>query len=162
MGVKPLLRTMVGGSLLVASELKAFTAHPDYVPKFDYNALNLRLAYEYPLDRTTLLEGVNQVGAGVIETCSLDNLGQPVLTGISKYSKNKNELSHSWSPENKIPDLLNSFKLSLVNRLMSDVPLGIVLSGGLDSSLVAALARDAAREANKPVPECWTRIDSSK
>ena len=160
MGVKPLLRTMVGDSLLVASELKSFTAHPGYVPKFDYNALNLRLAYEYPLDRTTLIEGVNQVGAGVIETWSLDKLGRPVLTGISKYSKNTNELNQNWSPENKIPDLLNSFKSSLVDRLMSDVPLGIVLSGGLDSSLVAALARDAAREANKPIPECWTVADS--
>ena len=160
MGVKPLIRTMVGDSLLVSSELKAFSAHPNYVPKFDYNALNLRLAYEYPLDRTTLIEGVNQVGAGVIETWSVDELGRPVLTGISKFSKNYNELSNKWIPENKIPDLLDSFKSSLVDRLMSDVPLGIVLSGGLDSSLVAALARDAAKNAEKPVPECWTVADS--
>jgi len=162
MGVKPLIRTIVGDSLLVASELKAFSAHPEYNPKFDYNALNLRLAYEYPLDRTTLISGVNQIGAGIIETWSIDNSGRPVLTGISKFSKNYNEPNNDWNQENKIPDLLDSFKSSLVDRLMSDVPLGIVLSGGLDSSLVAALARDAAKEAEKPVPECWTVADSEE
>ena len=160
MGVKPLIRTIVGDSLLVASELKAFSAHPEYNPKFDYNALNLRLAYEYPLDRTTLISGVNQIGAGVIETWSIDNLGRPVLTGIAKFSINHNDPNNNWNQKNKIPDLLESFKSSLVDRLMSDVPLGIVLSGGLDSSLVAALARDAAKEAEKPVPECWTVADS--
>ena len=43
---------------------------------------------------------------------------------------------------------------------MSDVPVGIVLSGGLDSSLVAALAHEAAEKAGKTVPECWTVADS--
>jgi len=160
MGVKPLVRTIVGNSLLVASELKSFSAHPEYVPKFDNNALNLRLAYEYPLDRTTLLEGVCQVGAGVIETWSLDTHNLPVLTGVCKYNTVKNESNEYWNSETKITDLLDSFKSSLVDRLMSDVPLGIVLSGGLDSSLVAALAHEAAEVAQKSVPECWTVADS--
>ena len=162
MGVKPLVRTIVGNSLLVASEVKAFSAHPDYIPKFDYNALNARLVYEYPLDRTTLIEGVTQVGAGVIETWSLDERGRPVLTGICKYSDIKNEPSINWNSEFNTSELLESFKSSLVDRLMSDVPLGIVLSGGLDSSLVAALAHDAAEAAQKPVPECWTVADSEE
>jgi len=43
---------------------------------------------------------------------------------------------------------------------MSDVPLGIILSGGLDSSMVAGLAHRAAKAAGKPVPECWTIAES--
>ena len=39
---------------------------------------------------------------------------------------------------------------------MADVPVGIVLSGGLDSSLVAAVASEAAEREGKPVPACWT------
>ncbi len=162
MGVKPLIRATIGNSLLIASEAKAFSAHPDYNPQIDYAALNARLVYEYPLDRTTLLEGVTQVGAGVIETWSLDDSGMPVLTGICKYSDTKNNPSTEWDSQLDTQKLLDSFKSSLVDRLMSDVPLGIVLSGGLDSSLVAALAHDAAETAQKPVPECWTVADSEE
>ena len=43
---------------------------------------------------------------------------------------------------------------------MSDVPVGIVLSGGLDSSLVAAVSHDAAQRVGQPVPECWTVAES--
>ena len=43
---------------------------------------------------------------------------------------------------------------------MADVPVGIVLSGGLDSSLVCAVARNAAEIAEQPVPACWTIAES--
>ena len=56
--------------------------------------------------------------------------------------------------------LLDSFVSSVQQRLMADVPVGIVLSGGLDSSLVAAVAQEAASRAEQPVPECWTVAES--
>ena len=45
---------------------------------------------------------------------------------------------------------------------MADVPVGIVLSGGLDSSLVVAVANDAANRYNRPTPECWTVAESEQ
>ena len=45
---------------------------------------------------------------------------------------------------------------------MADVPVGIVLSGGLDSSLVAAVAHEAAERAGQPVPACWTVAESEE
>ncbi|MDG1541569.1 MAG: asparagine synthetase B [Candidatus Thalassarchaeaceae archaeon] len=157
LGVKPLLRTLTpSGELLVASEVKAFRAHPDYVSKIDENAMLARLAFEYPLDETTLFEGVSQVAPATIETWSLDSEGRATLTGVATYSTEIIVPGDTWNPELDAPALLESLCSSIGDRLMSDVPLGIILSGGLDSSMVAGLAHKASAQTGQPVPECWT------
>ena len=161
MGVKPLLRTQTdGGTLLFASEAKAFRHHPEYSPVMDEAAMVARLAYEYPLDETTLFAGVAQVRPGTVETWRLDESGTAVLTGVARYSRDEVKPSASWDPANDAAALLDSLCESVEDRLMSDVPLGIILSGGLDSSMVAGLAHRAAKAAGKPVPECWTVAES--
>ena len=157
LGVKPLLRTLTpSGELLVASEAKAFRAHPDYVSKIDENAMLARLAFEYPLDETTLFEGVSQVAPATIETWALDSEGRATLTGVATYSTERIVPGDTWNPELDAPVLLESLCSSIGDRLMSDVPLGIILSGGLDSSMVAGLAHKASAQTGQPVPECWT------
>lgn len=157
MGVKPLLRTLTpSGELLVASEAKAFRAHPDYVSKIDENAMLARLAFEYSLDETTLFEGVSQVAPATIETWSLDSEGRATLTGVATYTSERVTPGSMWNPKLDAQDLLDSLCTSIEDRLMSDVPIGIILSGGLDSSMVAGLAHKAAAQAGQPVPECWT------
>ena len=157
MGIKPLLRWQSNdGTLLFASEAKAFRSHPEYTPVLDSMALFSRLAFEYPLDNTTLFHGVAQVRPGTIETWSLDSDGRAVLTGVANYTQFCNRPSENWDPRKSSRELLHSLRLGLADRLNSDVPVGVVLSGGLDSSLVAALAREASDIAGKPVPKCWT------
>ncbi|MDP6741942.1 MAG: asparagine synthase (glutamine-hydrolyzing) [Candidatus Thalassarchaeaceae archaeon] len=161
LGVKPLLRTMTSsGELLVASEAKAFRIHPDHSPKIDENAMLARLAFEYPLDETTLFEGVSQVAPGTIETWGLDSEGRATLTGVATYSQERVVPGNSWDSSGGAESLLESLCVSIKDRLMSDVPLGIILSGGLDSSMVAGLAHKAAELAGQPVPECWTVAES--
>ena len=159
-GIKPLVRTQLSdGTLLFGSEVKAFRGHPDFVAGPDLSALGVRLAYEYPLDQTTLFSGVTSVGIGTVETWSIIE-GKAKLTGVARYWKPQVSSTDDWSPSASASPLLESLSLSVQDRLMSDVPVGIVLSGGLDSSLMAALAHDAADSAGKPVPECWTVADS--
>ena len=161
-GIKPLVRTQLSdGTLLFGSEVKTFRGHPDFTAKPDISALSVRLAYEYPLDQTTLFQGVTSVGIGTIETWSLAE-GKATLTGVAKYWKPRLIPSDNWSPSNSASQLLNSLRDSIQDRLMADVPVGIVLSGGLDSSLMAALAHDAADSVGKPTPECWTVADSEE
>jgi len=161
MGVKPLLRTLLpDGTLLFASEVKAFHAHPEFTAKPDIDALAVRLAYEYPLDSTTLFLDVTQVAPGTIESWSLDEDGRAVLNGVCRYSRDIISPAEHWDPSVQARILLDSFRDGLEDRMMSDVPIGIVLSGGLDSSLVAALAHQVAQSAGKPVPECWTVASS--
>ena len=50
MGIKPLSRTIIDGSLLFASEIKAFQAHENHLPVMDNIAMAARLVWEYPLD----------------------------------------------------------------------------------------------------------------
>ena len=159
-GIKPLVRTQLSdGTLLFGSEVKAFRGHPEFSAKPDISALAVRLAYEYPLDQTTLFQGVTSVGIGTIETWSIVE-GKATLTGVARYWKPQVNPSDNWNPSNNASLLLHSLSNSIQDRLMADVPVGIVLSGGLDSSLLAALAHDAADSVGKPTPECWTVADS--
>ena len=159
-GIKPLVRTQLSdGTLLFGSEVKAFRGHPEFSANPDVSALAVRLAYEYPLDQTTLFLGVTSVGVGTIETWSIVE-GKATLTGVARYWKPQVNPSDNWNPSNSASQLLQSLSDSIQDRLMADVPVGIVLSGGLDSSLMAALAHDAADSVGKPTPECWTVADS--
>ena len=160
LGIKPLVRCNVDGSLLFSSEIKAFHAHESYLPKIDETSLALRLSWEYTLDSSTLIEGVHQVRPGTVEVWKLDEQSKPYLSSLANFERQKISANASWSPDIDAKSLLESFTVSVQERLMADVPVGIVLSGGLDSSLVAAVASEAAERESKPVPACWTVAES--
>lgn len=160
MGIKPLTRTKVNGSLLFASEVKAFHAHEQYQPQIDNAAMAARLVWEYPLDGTTLLKGVHQVRPGTVERWKINHRGEAVLIDSANIERQRLHPTDDWNPSLQAPALLESFVEGVQQRLMADVPVGIVLSGGLDSSLVAAVANEAAERAGQPVPECWTVAES--
>ena len=160
LGIKPLVRSEIDGCLLFSSEIKAFHAHEAYQPKFDETSLALRLSWEYSLDSSTLIEGVHQVRPGTVEIWKLDAESKPYLSSVSNYERQKIIPDETWNPQIDSETLLESFTVSVQERLMADVPVGIVLSGGLDSSLVAAVASEAAEREGKPVPACWTVAES--
>ena len=163
MGVKPIVRTILNdGTLLFASEVKAFHTHPDFSAMPDINALSVRLAYEYPLDQTTLFSNVTSVGIGTIETWSLDENGRAYLTGVVNYDKPRVKPDKSWNPATQAKVLLESLRNSIEDRLMADVPVGVVLSGGLDSGLIASIANDVAISKSIDRPSAWTVADSEE
>jgi asparagine synthase (glutamine-hydrolysing) len=162
LGIKPLVRTSVDGTLLFASESKALRAHEGHIPALDEQALVARLAWEYPLDGTTLLKGVTQIRPGTVEVWALDLAGKAKMIDRAIIEQQRVNPSNTWSPETDAEHLLETFVEGVSERLMSDVPVGIVLSGGLDSSLVAAVAHEAAERAQQPVPACWTVAESEE
>ena len=159
MGIKPLIRSKIGHSLVFSSEVKALRGHSEFYPQLDEHALMARLVWEYPLDATTLFLDVHQVRPGTVEVWSLEQ-NQPVLVDTHRFSIPKMIPGDDYDEEFGAGKLLDGFIDSVGQRLMSDVPVGIVLSGGLDSSLVAAVANDAAHRYNRPTPECWTVAES--
>ncbi len=159
LGIKPLVLTEVDDGLLFASEVKGLRAHEGHVPRLDEGALALRLAWEYPLDQTTLLQDVRQVRPGTVERWGMVD-GRARRLDVAHIERQRLAPASSWNPEVQAADLLESFIHGVEQRLMAEVPVGIVLSGGLDSSLVAAVAHEAAERAGQPVPEAWTVAES--
>ena len=80
MGIKPLVMAEVDGGMIFASEMKGLRAHEGHVPLLDEGALALRLAWEYPLDMTTLIQDTRQVRAGTVEVWTLDEHGRAIMT----------------------------------------------------------------------------------
>jgi asparagine synthase (glutamine-hydrolysing) len=137
-GKKPLLWTRLpNGTLAFASELKALLRLPGVSREVDFNAIDGYLAVQYvPGDRTALL-GINKVPPG------------HVLIAEGEHER----IERYWSPEPAEPSLREEEWLERVRetiaeavrkRLVADVPLGALLSGGIDSSIVVALMAAAS------------------
>jgi asparagine synthase (glutamine-hydrolysing) len=136
-GEKPLFYYQTPKKFLFASELKAFMADPAFPRVLDLEALNCYLAYGYVPGEMCILKGVRKLAAG--QALSYDLTNGEVRTW--RYW----ELPASSPQENvAVDDLIQELQDQMLDsvrlRLIADVPVGILLSGGLDSSLVTALA----------------------
>jgi asparagine synthase (glutamine-hydrolysing) len=136
-GEKPLYYFHSNGKFVFASELKAIMADPAFSRVLDNQAFDHYLAYGYVPGNMCILKGVKKLEAG----------------HALEYDFEKDEV-HSWCywqlPEqnkgNKgdidllLYELEELFRDSVKRQLVADVPVGVMLSGGLDSSLITALA----------------------
>ena len=135
LGEKPLFYTHAAGLLIFASELSALMVHPAVPKVLDPEALSMYLALEYVPAPTSILKGVRKVEPGTavvlereqIRTMRYWALDPRPADPVCPYREAVQRLRH----------LLDE---AVKSRLVSDVPLGIFLSGGIDSSTVAALA----------------------
>jgi asparagine synthase (glutamine-hydrolysing) len=135
LGIKPLYYSYDGSSLLFGSEIKALLAHPRLRAEFNRKTLGEYLAFGYIAGEETMYEGVHKLMPG--QTLMLDESGE---IEISSYWDLKVNCSESGrTRESYVREYRERLEESVQSHLMSDVPLGVFLSGGLDSSAVAAL-----------------------
>jgi len=133
LGIKPLYYTRSGQAFLFASEIKALFCHPGVHPEFDRTMVRELLQYHYVAGEHGLFKGVRELMPGHYLELDLDSMESQV---VSYWHPDYTRESSSAGEEALLPALKKSVK----TRLMSDVPLGSQLSGGLDSSLITALA----------------------
>jgi len=138
-GEKPLYWTARNGRLVFGSEIKALLAHPGVSAEVNPEAVAPYLANLVSVAPSTLFEGIAKLVPGTIARCDRD--------GVSIRSYRAMTESRSWrevSPADAAATVRGLLEESIDARLMSDVPVGVLLSGGLDSTtLVGALhARD--------------------
>ncbi len=148
MGQKPLYYADFDGGLVFASEVKAILTLPGFERRVDPTALGIYLATECVPEHLCIFEGVRKVKPGELLTwqAPLDAPRDVAIRRRTYWSlrfQNASDARWAERPEEELVDELERRVLVAVeDRLVSDVPLGVFLSGGLDSSLVtAAMAR---------------------
>lgn len=131
MGQKPLFYGAFDGTLVFGSELKAVMSHPSVSKEIDLVSLNQYLTFEYVPTPRSMIKGVSKLEPGTYK----------VWSG-GKFIKEEEWWSLSYggddiSYEEATTELDNKLSNAVRDRLISDVPLGVFLSGGLDSSTIA-------------------------
>jgi len=144
LGIKPLYWAKFGNLFLFGSELKALRAHPGWEPRINRAAVAAFLRHGYIPAPLTIYDGVRKLEPGSVLTLSPG--GEPrIETFWDARSVARDGLSPMLSASDReMTDQLETLlKDAVQRRMMADVPLGAFLSGGIDSSTVAALMQAA-------------------
>src|SRR6266700_2338901 len=145
LGIKPFYYTIVGDRFAFASEIKAFFELPDFRPRLNRRALPEFFAFGYLSSEETLFEGVRKLLPG--HCLRIDLEAQDKNPKVKPYwdldiSPSESSLSES----DYVAQFRDLFTETVRAHLMSDVPVGVFLSGGLDSSSIAAMMADLRKE----------------
>jgi asparagine synthase (glutamine-hydrolysing) len=137
LGIKPFYYWWDGGAFLFGSEIKAILAFPNITAEFNRSTLAEYLAFGYLTGPETMFAGIKKLMPGHI--LELPEGGEP---RIERYWDLETETDQEARPvQYYVSGYRRLLEESVSSHLMSDVPLGVFLSGGLDSSAVAALAK---------------------
>jgi len=141
LGVKPLLYARTGGRLVFASEMKALLAGGLVAREIDPAALRLLLTYGSVYQPRTMLQGVRMLPPAHCMVVERDT--QRVQRYASLEVDRLPELQ-AQPYEAQVERLAHALEETLARQMVSDVPLGAFLSGGVDSSLLVALMAKSA------------------
>src|SRR3954468_5866328 len=143
LGIKPLYWARTGGTLLFGSEIKAILASDLIEPQPNYAVLPEVLSTRYTSGSDTLFKGVYKLLPGHLLVFERGTIGTRQYWDLPRRSAESVALpDRSASPSgerNVVARFRELLEESVRLRLMSDVPLGMFLSGGIDSSAIAAL-----------------------
>jgi asparagine synthase (glutamine-hydrolysing) len=142
-GEKPLFYRQSSNGLVFASELKAIMANPDQPRKLDLRGLEQFLAFGYVAGECSILENVKKMPAAHAGIYDLSAGSFQIWRYWELPNAGGGMCPPSEELERQLEDLLQA---SVKRQMVADVPVGILLSGGIDSSLVVAMAaRENAR-----------------
>jgi asparagine synthase (glutamine-hydrolysing) len=143
-GEKPLYYGTFGGKLIYGSEVKSLLTHPDVTRELNLDALRSFLSFDYVPAPNSIYQGIKKLPAA--HKLVLENGEINIKRYWSLSFKKPAETPTIREAAEHLRDLLSD---AVRRQLVSDVPLGILLSGGVDSSTVAAFAVRHATETVK-------------
>lgn len=145
LGIKPLYWGEHRGRVLFSSELKAFRVLPDWQPELDTDALAAYLRHAYVPAPHSIFRGIQKLDAGGIVDIRPGTPAAPRRYWSLSQAAEQGLASPLDVSDDEAVDALDSLLSDAVEkRMVSDVPLGAFLSGGVDSSAVVALMQKAS------------------
>jgi asparagine synthase (glutamine-hydrolysing) len=140
-GIKPLYYCHCGGELVFASELKALLKHPGVRRKINPLSVAKFFTFGFVPTPHSIFEGVHKLEPGTYLRFNADGLHKARYWDIPAVDQPGN----GRSVEECVRELLPVLRASVAKHLRSDVPVGVFLSGGIDSSTITALAAQATK-----------------
>lgn len=140
LGIKPLYVGRHGRTWLWGSELKALREHPDFLPAMNTDAMTLFLRHGYVPGPASIIRGIRKLQPGHLLTLAHSD-GEPEchpFWSLAEVRARAIAEPFRGTEEEAVDAVEAALRRSVGMQMMSDVPLGAFLSGGIDSSLVAA------------------------
>lgn len=160
LGIKPLYYAQIGGLLLFGSELWSLRAHPGWTPVIDRNAIAAYLRHNYIPAPLTIFQGVQKLEPGTSVTVSAGGKVEKTVFWALADVVRAGKADPLDLSDAEATDALERLLTDAVRRQMvSDVPLGAFLSGGIDSSTVVALMQATSA---RPVRSFSIGFDESR
>ncbi|EGS62999.1 asparagine synthase [Vibrio paracholerae HE-09] len=150
LGEKPLYWGWCGDTLLFGSELKALKAHPAFNAQVDRGSLSLLLRYNYIPAPYTIYQGIEKLPAGQFVQIKKGQLRSDVQTKtywqLNQVIENGLANPFTGTDAQATDTLEQAIRKAVSGQMLSDVPLGAFLSGGVDSSTVVALIQQQSKQ----------------
>ena len=142
LGIKPLYFGRQNGRVVFASELKAFEALPGWRPELNRDALAAYLRLAYVPSPHSIYRGIDKLAPGHVARIDADGkVETSPFWSVEKAAERGKSAPFNVSDREAIDTLELLLGDAVGRRLVADVPLGAFLSGGIDSSTVAAMMR---------------------
>jgi asparagine synthase (glutamine-hydrolysing) len=142
LGIKPLYWGRQDGRLVFASELKAFEALPGWAPQLNRDALAAYLRLAYVPTPHSIYRGIHKLAPGHVASVAADGAVETSAFWSLEHAVERGRAAPLDMSDAEACDALEDLLGDAVGRrLVSDVPLGAFLSGGIDSSTIAAMMR---------------------
>ncbi len=136
-GIKPLYWTKIGNTFLFASEIKSILTHPKVSPDINPDALNEYFTFQNLFRYHTFFKGINLMQAASVRWISQQ---EPRLKKKTWWDFDFTHRDENMTMEEAQEETLRLFQQAVERQLISDVPLGSYLSGGMDSGSIVAVA----------------------
>lgn len=154
-GVKPLYWGRIDGTLVFASELKALRQHPGWTGELDTSALDAYFRFACVPAPATIHANIHKLEPATHLILSADKEPAQRRYWASEQLAEEGLDAPFTDPRDAEEQIEVEMRRAVSDQLVSDVPLGVFLSGGVDSAMVVAFAQSAT---DRPVPSPWASI----